>query len=563
MKKERDTASDGVNEKGQAVELNLALQRVLNNILKMAGEEDWTQVAMSFREEVEQFIRFDGCGIIVADPSKDAFFVYDVTQKGQCNKGHLVSPLPHSLVEAMRTGQPVYRCNRLEMEAFKDNLGPDRNSVLDVPFAGGTIAVNSEQEDAFGNGAIGLLQQFAPVMSEAHRRMEDLRELERKDRQLQQAQKMEALGQLTAGIAHNFNNLLQGILVNLELIRSDATAGQLMSLDLAKQGAIKAGNMIKQLMLFSRSEEQTDFVPCALHETLNDLVGICRQIFDRLIVLDLSVPEQLPPILGDANQLEQVFLNLLVNARDAFPESEQTEPMIRISVTVEQYDAAAQVANPDAHSGTYVCVVFEDNGSGMDEATLGRIFDPFFTTKDVDKGTGLGLATAYGIIRNHLGWIDCQSVLGRGTTFAVYLPVTDQQPAVIEPLQGHTGQEQHTVLLIDDDEPLRCSMERFLLTKGYQVLTAADGLEGLKLFSQHPDQIDLVLLDLNMPKMSGHEVLRVLLVQKPLLKVLIFSGYTVDSGQLAGAADIIGKPFQPDEVVERIQRILADTSVDA
>ena len=375
--------------------------------------------------------------------------------------------------------------------------------------------------------------------------------------QLRQSQKMEAVGQLTAGVAHNFNNKLQGILMNLELAvfnREDLT-----TLEHAKTAVLQATEIVSQLMAFSRSSGAVSFASMRIDEVLDDVLEMGRETFDPKIELIADIPVDLPAITGGKGQLEQVFLNFLINARDAVQESDQPSPAIRIKAQV--IPSADLPASPVSQGKNYIRVEVVDNGSGMDEETRQRIFEPFFTTKEVGKGTGLGLATAYGIINQHEGWIECESQPDNGTVFSVYLPVAEDEAVVDVPMAeaesptDYIGGDE-TILLVEDDEGLVATLTSIFANRGYALLVAKDGEAGWDLFREERERIDVVLLDLSMPKMSGQELLRHIRSVDPAAKVIVSSGnmdIDIEPSQIQG---LLRKPYTIAQVLQEIRQVL-------
>ncbi len=378
------------------------------------------------------------------------------------------------------------------------------------------------------------------------------------EEQLRQSQKMEAIGQLTAGIAHNFNNILVTIMGNLELAIMDSPAGIRHSLERAIGGCQKAADMIKELMLFSR---KTDIERTAidLYSTVDDAVEICRKTFDRKIEIIVKSDGSLPPIMGDPVQLQQILLNLLINSRDALEKAAETGKFPRIEIGVEAVHLEAEdcASRPEAAPGHYVRASVSDNGPGMDEYTQKHIFEPFFTTKEVGKGTGLGLATVYGIVQQHDGWIEVDSRPNAGTTFALYLPVAEEERiARTEEADEELPDGTETILVIDDEEDVQNTLSVTLEAYGYTVLLAGDGEEGLSVFKREHDSIDLIFLDLSMPRMSGREVLAEMLAHDPEVKVIIFTGYKADSTGITGARATVQKPFRGRTLLQTVRKVL-------
>jgi signal transduction histidine kinase/ActR/RegA family two-component response regulator len=527
---------------------HLALQRVRNEVLLMEGEGDWHKVVDCFYRELRTLVEFHMCSIQFVDLQKDLYTAFNskLSAAEFWPKGPDVPRVP-SLRQVMEQGRPLYRRNRLEIEQFKDAIAIDVKCVVEVPFLGGTIAMNSTEEDAFSEGDIQMLEQFAGVMNEAYRRLEDLKKLGQAEARLRQAQKMEAVGQLTAGIAHNFNNMLQSILLNLELTAAIAPARLQAGLNEATEEGLRAAEMIRQLMIFGRQRPAGRYGCFDLGQVVQNTVEICRKTFDRKIELRIAVAEGLPLALGDATQVQQVLLNLCLNARDALAEVERAHPYIEVR---------AGVSAEGGEGERRLRVEVQDNGCGMDAPTRERIFEPFFTTKEVGKGTGLGLATVYAIVRDHQGQIECQSALGKGSTFRLLLPLGAQEPEAESWLQDTIPQGRETLLIIDDDRGPRQAMARMLREQGYTVLEAVDGGEGLEVFQRDKEGLGLVILDLSMPGLSGGQVLARLKAQAPGLPVVLCSGYALPAGQFEGAAAILQKPVRAAELGQAVRQAL-------
>jgi PAS domain S-box-containing protein len=400
------------------------------------------------------------------------------------------------------------------------------------------------------------VQQRTDELRRANQQLQDeILERERMEEQLLHAQKMEAVGQLTAGIAHNFNNMLQGVVGNLELAMEVAQGEVEIYIGDAIRSADRAVKMIQQLMLFSRRDPASFYAPVSIRALINNTVEICHRSFDRKIAIVVSTEEDLS-VRGDLNQLEQVLLNLCINARDSLEESGQSVPRICIEATIPASDR--RVEDRGGRSAEdYVCLRILDNGTGMDELTRNRIFEPFFTTKDVDKGTGLGLATTFEIVSRHEGWVECSSEVGAGTSFSVFLPRGECSPEgkTFEPIRLSPGGGE-TILLVDDEESVRSVTRRLLVRQGYTVLEAEDGETGLELLHTKEGEIDLVLLDLSMPGMSGAEVLEKLASSVSRTRVVILTGYPVRSHDFKNVSGVITKPFTQNVLFAEIRKAL-------
>jgi len=383
-------------------------------------------------------------------------------------------------------------------------------------------------------------------------------ERETLEEQFRQAQKMDAIGQLAGGVAHDFNNILQAMVGYSSLLldhlpEHDATREY--AEEIAKS-ADRAALLTRQLLTFSRRQvlEMEDL-------DLNDVVQLLLKMIVRIIGEDIAIEvlqgRRLGLVHADRGQMEQVLLNICVNARDAMPGGG--------SVTIETENLAMDKAYCDAHAwaspGRYVLLSVTDTGCGMDAATQARIFEPFFTTKVVGKGTGLGLATVYGIVRQHQGMIQVYSEVGKGTTFKVYLPSIERTASTVgtKIVPRATGGTE-TILVAEDDEMLRKLAARILETVGYTVLLAADGQEALDMFEKQAANVDLLLLDVVMPRMGGKAVYNLLHPRRPRLRFLFSSGYSSNAIHtgfvLQEGIELIQKPYAPDALLRKVRQVL-------
>ncbi len=353
----------------------------------------------------------------------------------------------------------------------------------------------------------------------------DITERRRLEAQLRQAQKMEAIGRLAGGVAHDFNNILAVVLLQSELLARTATAPSVRDgLHQIRAAAERAANLTRQLLLFSRQQvlQPRDV---DLNQVVEDLLKMLRRIIGEDIKLEwLPAPESLP-LRADPGMIEQVLLNLAVNARDAMPRGGR----LRVQTGTCTVDEAAAHFNPEARPGRHARLRVEDTGSGIPPEGLPHIFEPFFTTKEAGKGTGLGLATVYGVVQQHRGWVTVDSTPGQGTTFQVFLPLAARSaaaPASSAPVPTAVGGHE-CLLLVEDDAALREATCQMLEGHGYRVLAAADGLQALALWKDHGRQVALVLTDLVMPGgVSGQDLVQRLRADRPDLKVVYTSGYS-------------------------------------
>ena len=408
----------------------------------------------------------------------------------------------------------------------------------------------------FLNNSVGFMEDGRLVRVWGTQR--DITEQKKLEEQLRQAQKMEAVGRLAGGVAHDFNNLLTAILGNTQLLRRDLgeTHPSRADVEEIRKAADRAAALTRQLLAYSRRQ--------VLQPRVLDLNGVVRdmeRLLDRLIGEDVTLVTRLATTLGpvraDPGQIEQVVVNLAVNARDAMPHG----GVLTIETAEAELDPAL-VDQPGAAPGPSVMLAVTDTGVGMDAETRAHLFEPFFTTKEVGKGTGLGLATVYGIVKQSGGSIGVYTELGQGTTFRIYLPRVDaagapvrsSHPAVAIP----RGTE--TVLLVEDEVAVRHLANKLLQGAGYTVIAAADATTALALADAHPGPIHLLLTDVVMPRVSGPELAAELLSRRPGARVLYMSGYPGDTvvqrGTLAPGVAFLQKPFTPDILERKVREVL-------
>jgi PAS domain S-box-containing protein len=380
------------------------------------------------------------------------------------------------------------------------------------------------------------------------------RELEE---QLRQAQKMEAIGQLAGGIAHDFNNLLTAIRGYGELARDPAASDEQRRADLDEiiANVDRATELTGQLLAFGRRTllrpEVAD--PIAI---VGGIVPLLRRLIGEHIRIETAMAPDVGPIRVDRSQLEQVIVNLAINARDAMPDG----GTLAIAIAPVDLDAAAAASIPEAVPGAYVQLTVADTGSGMDEATRARIFEPFFTTKAVGEGTGLGLAGVYGVIRQSGGAITVESAPGRGTTFRILLPTAEAEAAMPAPSRATAAARggAETILLVEDETAVRVLSRRLLDDHGYTVLEAADGVSAVRLASEHPGPIELLLTDVVMPSLTGPDVARLIAETRPAIRVLFVSGYVASALESPsfGVGAYLAKPFTAEALLRKVRETL-------
>ena len=384
--------------------------------------------------------------------------------------------------------------------------------------------------------------------------------------QLLQAQKMESVGLLAGGVAHDFNNLLQAISGHIQLLlqKKPADHSDVPHLQGIASSIDRAAQLVKQLLFFSRKAEVKK-QPLDLNRRIKEAVTMLERTIPRMITIELKLGEDLNPVCADPVQIEQVLFNLGRNAADAMPEGGK----MTIETSNVCLDAEYSRTHLDIEPGKYLLMTISDTGGGMDRETVDHIFDPFFTTKEQGKGTGLGLATVYGIVKKHGGHILCYSQPEQGTAFKVYWPISDRPDRAVETENPKTREAlcgTENILVVEDEQDIRDLTREALESYGYKVFTASSGEEALDLFSGMEDGVHMVVLDLNMPGMGGHQCLRELLQRDPGLPVLISSGYSAagltDTPANAGAAGFIAKPYHLTDLATEVRRVL-DRSKDA
>jgi PAS domain S-box-containing protein len=407
-----------------------------------------------------------------------------------------------------------------------------------------------------------LSWSFAPIVPHqvVYSWSEDITDRLSLEAQLRQSQKMESVGQLAAGVAHDFNNILTIIQGHAQMMMSMGRVEPRLaeSIRQISTAAERAANLTRQLLMFSRKQAMQPQL-LNLNDVVQNIAKMLRTLVGDQIQVQLDRARQLPIINADPGMMEQVLVNLAVNARDAMPRG----GTITVTTSSVDIDASYVARNSDSRPGVHVCLSVSDTGCGMSAETLSHLFEPFFTTKEVGKGTGLGLATVYGILRQHDGWVEVCSEVGAGTTFKLYLPVSAQTSGASEPLmepsQALGGEE--TILAVEDEPSLRDLVKEILQGYGYRVLEAATGAEALEVWAREKDSIDLLFTDMMMPEgVSGRELAQRLTADKATLRVVYTSGYSVDvvaaDFSFREGVNFLQKPYLPETLAQTIRNCL-------
>ena len=402
---------------------------------------------------------------------------------------------------------------------------------------------------------VGMMYEGRKAMLEV---FQDITVQKKLQQELTQSQKMLSIGTLAGGIAHDFNNILAIILGYTSILHSMKDNPEKFSYGVSaiKQAVDRGAGLVRQILTFARKTEIA-FEPMNVSDLVRELVSMLQQTFPKIITFNIEIDTELPLINADHTQIHQILLNLCVNARDAMPKGGV--------ITIKAHKATGDKLlerSPELNKHRYICISVSDTGIGMDETTRNRIFDPFFTTKEKGKGTGLGLSVVYGVVQAHHGFVDVESAVGSGTIFRLYLPVSNEIITAVESVKGeenaHGGTE--TILIVEDEDLLLDMVQLLLETHGYTVLTAKDGLEAVKVYSQHAHEIALVISDMGLPVLSGESEFKKIKEINPSVKMILASGYfepdiktTLES---AGVLGFLQKPYVIEEVLAKIRKAL-------
>jgi two-component system, cell cycle sensor histidine kinase and response regulator CckA len=544
----RAGASDYVL-KGRLTRLGPAIER---EIAQKQGREAGRRMQDALRSSETRFIRLWESGIVGISIGVFLGAVHDANDAFLHTVGHTRSELQLGKVQWEAMTPPEWRhSDETAVELLQaQGFAPAWEKEL--------IRKDGARVPVLVGAAMLEYPMSIAVMIDLTQRKQAEQALLASENQLRLAQKMEAIGSLAGGVAHDFNNILSVILSYAGMLLSDLQPEDPMreSLEEIRQAGQRAAALTRQLLLFSRHQV---FEPTVLN--LNDILGGMDKLVRRILGEDVEViavqGEGLSRIFADPSHIEQVIMNLVVNARDAMPTGGK--------LTLETKDVQLDKAFADSHLGVtpgpYVLLAVTDTGSGMDKETQHRIFEPFFTTKETGKGTGLGLSTVFGIVRQSGGSIWVDSAPGAGSTFNVYFPQSERQPEKVRRASTRpvvTGTE--TILLIEDEEHVRAVSRAILTRNGYRVVEAATPFEALAVCETRSNPIDLVLTDVVMPQMSGPELAKRLRGLRPEIKVLFMSGYTDDTiirhGMLDPKTRFLQKPLTPEDLLRKVREVL-------
>ncbi|MBI3005796.1 MAG: PAS domain S-box protein [Ignavibacteriales bacterium] len=533
-----ETATPVWGERGKVI----AFRGIIHDVTEQKRAQEALQLQRSY---FQQLFENSPAGIVVLDnedkilTANRAFheiFQYSIDEIGGCKINDLVVPpfLKEEGTELSKLPQ-----NRSVVQRQTKRMRKD-GSLVDVGITGYPIVIDDE--------LVGIYGIYV-----------DITEQKKLEVQLRQAHKLESIGTLAGGIAHDFNNILAMILGHVSLIeRYREKPEKLAHSAKTISAAVERGTgLVRQLLTFARKSE-TLMESVRVNEVIEELIKLLRETFPRTIDLAANLDPAMPSIIGDANQIHQILLNLSVNARDAMPMGGTLSFATKVIRGAELKKRFL-----DVHDEKYVSISVSDTGFGMDEATRSRIFEPFFTTKELGKGTGLGLAVVYGVIGAHGGHIEVESTPEAGTTFHVYLPIpsaefdaTREKQKEVADVPGGT----ETLLVVEDEDVLRELVKETLEEKGYKVIEAKDGRQALEIYSSRPDEIALVISDMGLPKLSGYDLFLEMKSRNQGVKMVLASGYLepdLKSEILkSGVKDFIQKPYTPNILLKSVRDIL-------
>lgn len=545
-----------------AMELHDRETRMLNNIYHLAavkrGKDYFDEVAMTISRLFSLHAYLSKL-----NPDGETEHVVSLYIDGTIRKGFNIS-LRGTPCESVLAKKHIVVIDTGLRKQFPDvKVFAEVNADLFIGFA----IFNSKSEAVGIIGAFGkkreftesdikVLQTIGQIVAAEFERIDEEKEKESIREQLFQAHKMEAIGTLAGGIAHDFNNMLQGILGHASLLKAQIQPGTSLyeSVDTIEHISDRAAELTKQLLGFARKGKY--FVePISVNEVIAAVLKIISKTFDRNIAIESDLGREDMTIEGDRSQIEQVILNLCLNARDAMPGGGRLHIETCIKSDASDLITSAEESSPQ------VIIKIADTGTGISASVKERIFEPFFTTKELGKGTGMGLAMVYGVVKNHGGTISVETSRGKGTAFTVSFPAIKPAISKIQSTWSDPAPGKGTILVVDDEEYIRSIFQTMLEKLGYRVILAVNGKEALEIYAEHQGIIDLVILDLIMPVMNGKEAFDRLRQINDKVKVLIASGHSTagdDNFPLQqGLHGFLQKPFTMHSIAEKVQAMLS------
>jgi two-component system, cell cycle sensor histidine kinase and response regulator CckA len=509
--------------------------------------------------------------LIVEDSENDCMLLLSILQRGGYAVEHKRVDTAISLKATLDDPWDIV-ISDFSMPGFRgtDALSIVRERGLDVPFIflSGTIgedmAVSAMKAGAQDYVIKGNVARLLPAIQRELREADARREKKQVEHRLRQLEKFEALGKLAGGVAHDFNNVIGAIMGWAEIGADRVAEGSQEGKLFRKIGdqARRAAGLTRQLLAYAR-RQMLEPKNINLNQMVKETTGLLEKVIGEQIEIKMALAEDLRITRADPSQLEQVLMNLCFNARDAMPAGGQLLIETRNLDLDEKYCSR----HADARPGRWVQLSVSDAGTGMDAATMERIFEPFFTTKDVGKGTGLGLATVFGIMKQHGGFIEVYSEVGTGTAFHVHLPVSEGQAEVLRAADDTPARGGHELILVaEDHDGMRDMAEQILEALGYRLILAHDGDEAIRKFNEHASEISLLLMDVVMPKMSGTEAYEKISAARPGIPVIFTSGYSDQGAYLTSAlgagANVLQKPYGARSLARKVRELL-DVAVTA
>lgn len=561
-----------VTEHKQAEQALLAHQRAItmnnriaNAFLTASSDEMYAKVIAIILETLESSFGFlgymDDAGDLVCP-------TITVDIKDQYPEGELGMVLPRSAWTGLWGDSLIEKRTCMTNESIQAPKGKKLlGNALVVPIVLGDILIgqiavankpggySAEDQSLLEKAAAHTAPVLKAMRDKVHHQQEHLKLKE----QYHQFQKLESIGRLAGGIAHDLNNLLTPIIGYGEMLLEDISKESVnhQSLSEVVKAGMRAQDLVRQLLAFSR-KQTLEFKPIELNPLLQNFKGLLRRTIREDVHIIFKPAKALPLIQGDAGQLEQVIMNLAVNAQDAMP----TGGTLTIETAETTLDDHFAQNHQGVIPGPYVMLTVRDTGTGMEENVRKHLFEPFFTTKSKDKGTGLGLSTVYGIVKQHRGNIWCHSLLGHGATFKIYLPVSNQAEVPETPFQEilDTSKGTETILLVEDDKQVRRITQTILEQRGYHLLVAGNGIDALNLLKTHQGIIHMLLTDVVMPEMNGRELHEAVSHIFPKIKTLYMSGYTgsviAQHGVMDAGLNFISKPFSITDLTRKVREVL-------